>query len=277
MVNSNCQIVGTQIKFRWFGAAGVEIKSQRSTLLIDPLLTRPSWTKLFFGKVAPDKRAIGQHIKTADHILISHTHFDHFMDAPDIAFNTGATIFGSPNTCELARKLGVSKNQVRLISAGDCLSLDKYSVEVIKGDHVSIPGFAPGPSPANPKVPMGLRDYKMDGNFTFKVEVQKISFLFWQTKATKLAKQSDILFIVPEENQNYYKDLLLVVRPKLIVLIHWDYLFRPLTKPTLPFLHFSKIMLFPAIYNLTNFSKMLKDISSSYQVLVPEIFKVYPA
>ena len=93
---------------KWLGNAGFKFRLGKSILLIDPFLTRPKQMQIYFGRIAVDRQAIDQHVKECSHILVSHTHFDHFMDVPEIAVHTGAMVHGSANTCELARKLGSS-------------------------------------------------------------------------------------------------------------------------------------------------------------------------
>ncbi len=107
-----------QISFRWLGNAGFEFNLGSTTLLVDPFLTRPRQAQVFFGRAAVDHEAIKEHVKAGSHILVSHTHFDHFMDVPEIALSTGAVIHGSANTCALARKLGIPDRQIHPIDAG---------------------------------------------------------------------------------------------------------------------------------------------------------------
>src|SRR5258706_14080007 len=65
---------------QWLGVAGWEIRLGRTTILIDPFLTRrspardPEWQT--------DEAAVLEVIKGADYILPGHSHSEHIADAP---------------------------------------------------------------------------------------------------------------------------------------------------------------------------------------------------
>ena len=113
------------------GNAGFELQLGNTILLADPFLTRPKQSNVYCGRVAPDRLAIKAHIQACNHILVGHTHFDHFMEVPEIARCTGAVVHGSANTCELAQKLGVHEEQIHRINASDEFSIGDIQVKII--------------------------------------------------------------------------------------------------------------------------------------------------
>lgn len=76
------------MKITWFGTAGFEIKTRDHSLLLDPYLTRNK-------NSSPAQNIQPGDIKTADQIFLSHGHFDHVLDVPVIAANTGAEVYCS--------------------------------------------------------------------------------------------------------------------------------------------------------------------------------------
>ena len=74
-----------KISIKWFGASAFEFRFQRTILLIDPFVTRPNFLSLLFSELKPNDKLINRHFKEADHILVSHGHYDHIMDVPTIA------------------------------------------------------------------------------------------------------------------------------------------------------------------------------------------------
>ena len=97
------------VSVKYLGTAGWEITDGRSVVLIDPYLSRlrrvtpndtpdPADTRPLFDNTAvaqSDATTIDRYIERADFILITHTHYDHVLDAPYIARRTGATILGT--------------------------------------------------------------------------------------------------------------------------------------------------------------------------------------
>ena len=112
----------TSLEFRWLGVAGFELKWNGSILLVDPFLTRPPAYKLLVGRARPDGAMLRQHIPHADHILISHAHYDHLLDAAEIAGYSGARVYGSGNTCRIAEVCGLAAAQVVRVRAGMTLT-----------------------------------------------------------------------------------------------------------------------------------------------------------
>ena len=158
--------------FRWLGNAGFEFQFGKTILLVDPFLTRPGKRRSYFGRAAVDRQAINEHIKECNHILVSHTHFDHFMDVPEIAVRTGAMVHGSANTCELARRLGVPEVQIHQISANDEFEIDGINIKVIPAVHPWIPGYTSGRLKTELNQPLRLRDYRMDSCLSFLISFQ---------------------------------------------------------------------------------------------------------
>jgi L-ascorbate metabolism protein UlaG (beta-lactamase superfamily) len=74
-------ITGFDMNFRWLGVAGIEMVLGEDILVIDPYLTRAPFRNLFVGYLAPDTEQIRKHLPDCDHLLITHAHFDHVMDA----------------------------------------------------------------------------------------------------------------------------------------------------------------------------------------------------
>ena len=78
------------LRLRWLGTAGHVVASERTTILLDPFLSRPSLLHTASRKLRP-RPARWQHWLPAevDAIVLGHSHYDHLMDAPSIAKMTG--------------------------------------------------------------------------------------------------------------------------------------------------------------------------------------------
>ena len=74
------------MELTWFGTAGFRIKTSEHTILIDPYLSRNEEAK-------PEQPLESKDIHDGDLIFISHGHFDHILDVPEIASKTGARIY----------------------------------------------------------------------------------------------------------------------------------------------------------------------------------------
>lgn len=91
---------------------------------------------------------------------------------PSIALRTGASVLGSPNTCEIASACGVPTEQIKQARIGERVTLGAFDCEVLAADHggTSPDWLINGPVPPDLKPPLRLRDYRIDFCFTFAIK-----------------------------------------------------------------------------------------------------------
>ena len=268
--------MGTSISFRWLGINGIELRVNDRTLIIDPYFTRISMWRSYFGRVEPDHDLIAEKIKSCDFVLITHAHFDHIMDVPDVVKNTGALALGSPNACHLLSVCGVPQEQISKIKTGDKLTLDDFQVEVLQAEHMRTPGFSPGRLPAVLKPPLRARDYRMDDDFSFSISIGERRLRTDLGESPSSLAPVDVLFAFPYRDYSYYQSIISQVQPRAVIPVHWDDFFQPLSKPIRPLFQPPK-WIFPRIrrINLSKFTLMIKQIAPRTRVIIPEIFSTY--
>ncbi len=121
----------------YLGTNCLVISDERTTLLIDPHFTRPAnliGPAILFKRIKPDKDLIASTLEkvgitSVDAILITHTHYDHALDAVETAHLTGASLIGSgslfmlPGATDLdAGKLVSAINQPEFCFGNFCIS-----------------------------------------------------------------------------------------------------------------------------------------------------------
>src|SRR5688572_19777531 len=103
---------GAAVRLSWLGTAGYVIRTDETTLLVDPFVTRQGLRRLL-KPLVPDDLAIARHIpRRVDAVLCGHSHYDHAADAPRIAKVTKAKLVGSASTCAWGRAEGLAENQL---------------------------------------------------------------------------------------------------------------------------------------------------------------------
>jgi L-ascorbate metabolism protein UlaG (beta-lactamase superfamily) len=264
------------VRFGWLGVAGIEVSVNEQILAIDPFLSRPPFRRLWFGRVRPNSALVVTTIPRCDFVLVTHAHHDHLRDVPDVIQQTGATAFGSPNACHLLTILGVPEGRCHEINVGDRFPLGHFQVEVLPAEHRSVPGFSSGPLPPGLRPPLRIRDYRMDTCFSFLIEVGGLRFLDWGSIRSGPAPSADVLWVTPSADAAYYEALLTMVQPLLVLPIHWDDLFRPLSKPVRPYWK-PPHRAFPPLEreDLTRFRQLIKQIAPQAHIFIPEIFQLY--
>lgn len=230
---------GTAVSIRWLGTAGHIVESARTTLLIDPFLTRPALGRLL-RPLAPDEAAIAARLPArVDAVVCGHSHYDHLLDAPAIARRTGALVIGSRSTCNFARASGVAEAQLREVPAsGGTVAVGDMTITMVPSLHGlvflhRVP--APGEVTAPPRLPARAWDYKMGGAFGVLVETNGVRVYHNGSAnlvdAALAGHRADVVLVGlagRKATPDYLGRLCGALMPQLIVPTHHDAFFAPL-------------------------------------------------
>jgi L-ascorbate metabolism protein UlaG (beta-lactamase superfamily) len=118
-----------KVSIRWFGHSGFSIKdSSGKTVLVDP----------WFGGNPAAPEGVREQLK-GDFLLITHDHFDHGSDAPEIARQTGAHVVGIYELISDLKAKGVSESQLLNggigMNVGGTVALDGFSFTMTEAHH----------------------------------------------------------------------------------------------------------------------------------------------
>ena len=253
------------LRFRWLGVAGLELRFDQFTLAVDPFFTRPSLLGLI-KPVIPDAALLIEKLPVCDAVLVTHSHWDHLMDVPSVLQHTGAAAYGSPNACTLLKLHGIPGSQVMEVCPGDRMTIGPIEVEVVPGQHSSIPfGWVfNGKLRSGIKPPLRMQDYRMDFCLGYLIHGCGTRVLVCAARP----QATDVLFIVAQESRQYYLDMISRARPHTIVPIHWDNFIRPLSKPIRGFTR-------PGRMGLGKIQHLAQTTLPEAKEIVPEWFVEY--
>lgn len=247
--------------FRWLGAAGLELRLDRHTLLIDPFFSRPSvWAVLTGRGRLPNPDLVARYTPRCEHVLVTHPHYDHLLDVPEVMRQTGAQAAGSPNTCTLLSLLGLPSERLTCLAVGDRRQIGPWALEVLPAWHTRTPldGRINAPLPPDLRAPPHLLDYRMDTCFSFLLQAGDLRLLVGSHPP---AEQVDTLFVLPFLPAPRLRALLQQARPRRVVPIHWDDFTRPLSQPP---------RAIPFTTRLSAFTRTVQSIVPGCQVLIEE-------
>ena len=133
------------VRVAWLGTAGLMITDGETTLLIDPFVSRYGLARVALGWPLPPRqdlvdawvRRLGAGNTAA--VLVTHSHYDHAMDAPFFARATGAVLAGSESTANIGRGAGIDPARLRVVAPGHTLGFGRFEVTFVESRH--------GPSP----------------------------------------------------------------------------------------------------------------------------------
>lgn len=121
------------MRLTWYGTAGVSVKTGGRFFLIDPYLTRNDAARPALEISPADVLA---DVVAGSEIYLSHGHFDHAADVPQIAHQTGATIYCSEEVAGALRQRDVDAAQIVVARDGDGFDFGAYRAECFNSAHV---------------------------------------------------------------------------------------------------------------------------------------------
>jgi L-ascorbate metabolism protein UlaG (beta-lactamase superfamily) len=113
----------------WYGTAGFRIETGGHVFLIDPYLTRNE-------KAQPRLPICPEAVVDGSEIYITHGHFDHMADVPQIARQTGATVYCSKVAAEALRKQGVADAQLVVACDTNIFEFGAYRAQCFASTHI---------------------------------------------------------------------------------------------------------------------------------------------
>ena len=258
------------LKVTFFGTTTLLFDDGKDQILFDAHVTRPSVTRYARGDEAStdtalcDKLIRTHHIDRLRAIFISHTHHDHVMDAPYIANQCGARIYGSESAKNVALGGDVPAENITVFQHGSSYTIGDYSIRILKSLHSKPTRFnndlgEPIPEPL--VQPASLRAYKEGGSYDFYVEYKEKKILirpsFNYIPGQLDGIKADVLFLgvaglakaEPDMEQAFFAETVEKTAARLVIPVHWDNFFSPLGKPIedMPdFLEKSELVFFKA-------------------------------
>jgi len=243
---------GKKMKVTFFGTTTLLFDDGKDQILFDAHMTRPSLMKYIFGSAPTDREVVDRklqlnHVDRLKAIFISHSHHDHVMDAPYIAHQTKAVIYGSSSALNVAKGGGIPEEKLVQFQANETYEVGGYRIKVIPSIHSkpTIINNDLGQTIDEPlRQPARLRDYKEGGSFDFYVEAENKKIMirpsFNYIEGQMDGYQADVLFLGvaglqkadAKTEQKFYEETIEKLDPKLVIPLHWDNFFSPLTKPT---------------------------------------------
>ena len=132
-----------RLTVRFLGVTTLLFTDGKTGLMTDGFFTRPGgFLKIALGvKIKPDGYVIKRCLKKAgieqlSAVMPLHSHYDHAMDSPEVAQQSGAVLLGSDSSANIARGWGLSESQIEVVTPGEVYHFGDFSLTFIRSAHV---------------------------------------------------------------------------------------------------------------------------------------------
>ncbi len=240
------------LEFTHFGAAGWRVTDGRTTVLLDPYLSRIRFQGRRYGPhdatpgeddprpVIPmssppvvDAEFVDRTVPKTDYVLLSHAHFNHAMDTPHIAKRTGAVVIGSESVANLCANHGVPDERIHAVRGGEDYAYDDIGVRVVPSLHSALScklykDFGTIPQQDEP---LALDDYVEGGTFAYELRIGgRVLLLFGSMNFIEREVEGlrpDAVFVASAPPRLQIRDytarlMAALGRPPLVIATHWD-------------------------------------------------------
>ena len=240
------------LKATYFGTTTLLFDDGKDQVLFDAHVTRPSMAEYIRGAKAATDTALCDRLITLHRIdrlraiFISHNHHDHVMDAPYIANQCGAMIYGSESARNVALGGNVPAENTVVFQHRSCYTVGGFRITILKSLHSKPTRFNNdlGEPITEPLVqPASLRAYKEGGSYDFYIEHGEKRILihpsFNYIKGQLDGIRADVLFLGvgglgkadPDTEKAFFAETVEKTGARLVIPIHWDNFFSPLGQP----------------------------------------------
>ncbi|MEM6992328.1 MAG: MBL fold metallo-hydrolase [Myxococcota bacterium] len=241
---------GPRVEATWMGTAGVLLDDGTTALLIDPFVSRPSLGRVAFARPIPvDEARIDlwmamPGIERTAAVFVSHSHYDHSMDAPSFARRTDARVVGSASTMLVGRAAGLDDSQLEPVVAGEAMRFGDFTVTMLRSRHgPAVFGREPYPGEIAPGVtmPAKAREYRTGGAYAVVVEhpagvlVHHASAGFVPQMFDEVEADVVLLGLAGrKDTRDYLRAVVDATGARSVVPIHYDNFFRGFDEPLAP-------------------------------------------
>lgn len=233
----------------WFGTAALLLDDGTSAVFVDPFFTRPAGllSALLNRSIVPDDALIDRSLERAgvkrlDAVLVSHSHYDHAMDAPRVAARTGAILAGSESTLNVGRGAGLDEAKLLAVVPGKSFVAGAFRITFLESRHAGMSGGRPTGDIAGPLVPPAhYLDYRQGGTYSILIEHPQGTVLHhgsagWMSGALA-GRHADVVFLgiaLLPNLRDYLREVVEATGAHRVVPVHWDDFSQPLDQPLRP-------------------------------------------
>ena len=233
------------LEVAWLGVSGYRITYEGQTLIIDPYVSRVPLSAVIKRRpTLPDAAQIDRFIGTPPNVagvLVGHTHWDHAVDAPELARRFGCRAYGSASLVRLMALYGLA-NQAVEVEPYKTYELGPFVVSFTPSLHsklilgLAVP-FA-GELTCDHLDALSPAAYRCGQVWGIKIEVGGMSF-YHQGSANLIddaVRPGGVdVFLAGVAGRGftdrYWERILRRLEPRTVVPTHYDDFFRPLGVP----------------------------------------------
>lgn len=245
------------MELTYLGTNALFFNKADTHILVDPHFTRPGLPRLL-GKIDPDTKIITAGltelaIKHLDGVLLTHTHYDHALDAVQVLSLTGGKLYGSKSAVNLGIGGGLGQAQCEQVTPNQVNTIGAFQVIFHPAQHISFTAPLGWLMPKKRQINQPLKTPTWFWNYpsgaVHAIQIDRI--LIFGSAGFNPGAYRDLgidavvlgvggLDFKPDSYlQQLYQEAVLLSGAKVVYISHWDNFFKPVERGLHP-LFFSR-------------------------------------
>jgi len=230
----------------FLGVATLLVDDGQSAFMTDGFFSRPGLLDVALRRIAPNEERIETCLKRAgvaklEAVMPVHTHFDHAMDSATVVARTGAQLVGGTSAAMTGHDL--PRERIVVADPGQPMTFGGYEITMIESHHCP-PDRYPGEITERVVPPVKANAYKCGEAWSILARHISGKSLLIQGSAgyvegSLAGQHAEVAYLgvgqlgiqSDEYIETYWRQTVLAVGARRVVLIHWDDFSRPLTEP----------------------------------------------
>ena len=244
------------VRITYLGVNGFQFECASHALLVDPYFTRIGlWSGAFNRTIQSDPNRVSEGLKhirpRVDAILVTHAHFDHLLDAPEIMRRTNSRLIAGPTAIQLVESFGMSPDRCQTVKPGSVRKIGPWTIRVYAATHDRLFGKVPFEGKSNSaKPPTKASDWSLGEPLAFVIEAADKRIYIDSggvSGATPGPQIRDvdlaILGVALPDSRVRFAETVRRLQPRYILPSHQDDMFAPIDRG----FTFGKMTDFPAL------------------------------
>ena len=254
-LQGSSDIRADSVTVRFSGTSTLLFSDGETQWMVDGWFSRPGPVQLLLGKIGPDLEAIerglaANGVTSLDAVFPVHSHYDHAMDAPEVARRTGALLLGSESTANIARGWGLPETQIQVVQDRVAIRLGQFVITPIESRHFQFPDpqmrhrALADPVIADPLVPpVNVFDYRLGKAYVLHVSHPAGRWLIvgsaGYVEGALQGFAADTVFLgvgglgsqSDSYRQSFWRETVAAVQATRVIPVHYDSLTAPAEGP----------------------------------------------
>jgi len=242
VADKNPSAPSNAVRVTYLGVNGFQFETDGHALLVDPYFTRVGlWAGALNERIESNPNRVREGLKhvrsRVDAILVTHAHFDHLLDVPEIMRRSQTRLIAGPTAVRLVETLAISPDECDAVKPGSVRKIGPWTIRVFSAKHDRLFGKVPFAGRSTSSKPAKVSDWTVGEPLAFVIEAagKKIyvdsggvpgSLPDARIKDVDLA----ILGVALPDSRKRFAETVRQLKPRYIFPSHQDDMFAPIDR-----------------------------------------------